>query len=71
MIKIISAQQEATTFPKLMISKVNNEIVFFGSLKCGMSITGFGHCGSGYYSKTWDMAKFSDYKTTLTLQNEL
>lgn len=68
-------KDEATGFPKLMISKNNGEIIL---VRRGNETSISGTCihdpdkkhTTGFYSEDWSTAAFSDYTGEVTLKNE-
>lgn len=62
----------ANTFPKLMIAAHTNRVVMFSKKNVGMVIqydAGSMCEGVGYYSESWVMEDFTDYRGTVEICN--
>jgi len=65
------AVQKEKPFPKLMIGKDLDLIIFFIKNEKGVIMWAKPtHCKISLYREDWDMDKFTDYNEPITLQND-
>lgn len=67
-VEVNESGKPAVDYPKLMIAKVDGEIVLFESKDNG-TVVNAARNRAGYRSDDWDMDYFTDYDGTVTLSN--
>ena len=57
---------KSKSFPKIMCSRLNGQIVLFEEEEKGVALNG---TDTGIYTTGWNMDFFIDYEGTITLKN--
>ena len=71
---MISSKKKKSTgksvaFPKLMLNRKNDYIVFFYEDCKGVVVHGCNDMPEGFFSEHWGMYNFTDYDGSVTLEN--
>ena len=64
------APESSVGYPKLMISDKGNIVLFIDSLSGTVVYDEDGQNPAGYFAKSWQAHKFTDYASSITLSNE-
>ncbi len=68
---VVNQPQSVKTFPKLMVSKMSNAVVFFYDDFKGIVVSDArNEYGIGHHSTDWIMDNFKDFNGSITLSND-